>query len=102
MELLPIALPSSKKENFVSTSKYFPKNRIFFCRSALFHMKTRVCLIYFVNHCFWKQFLVSSTPHTTSSFICLTTFVNLGPLTQFLPKVRATNLQKSAKICLTY
>ena len=77
------------------------KTEIELCRSSLFHMKTRVCLKYFVNHCLWKQFLDSNSRHTTSSLICLTSFVNLRPMAQFRPKVRATNLQKSAKICLT-
>ena len=36
------------------------------------------------------------------SLIVLTILVALRPLTQFQPKIRATNLQKSAKICLTF
>ena len=48
MELLPIALPSSKKENFVSTSKYFPKNRIFFAVVRYFTWKLE-----FVSYILW-------------------------------------------------
>ena len=65
-------------------------------------MKTRVFLKYFANHCLWQQFLDSNSPHTTSNLICLTIFVNLRFLTQLEPKARATNLQKSAKICRTW
>ena len=55
------------------------KTQIELCRRALFHMKTRVCLKYFGNHCLWKQFLDSNSPHTTSSLIRLTIFVKLKP-----------------------
>ena len=82
-------------------SKFPEKQKLNICRSALLHMKTGVCLKYFVNHFLWKQSLASHQPHTTSNLICLTIFVNLRPLKQFQPKVRATNLQKSAKIFLT-
>ena len=40
---------SSWNENFVSTSKNVLKNRN--GSSALFHIKPRVCLEYFVNDC---------------------------------------------------
>ena len=68
----------------------------------VFHMKTRVCVKYFVNVCFSKQFLASKSPQTISNLICLTTFETPRPLAQFLPKIRATNLQKSTKICITW
>ena len=70
-------------------------------RSALFHMKIRVSLKRFVNDCLWQQFLDSNTPHSLSNLIYLNSLVTLRPLTQFQPKIRAINLQKSAKICLT-
>ena len=53
-------------------------------------MKTRVCLEYFVNGSLCKQFFASNSPKN---------FVTLRPLTLFQPKVRATELQKSSKIC---
>ena len=65
-----------------------------FSRSALFHMKARVYLKYFVHDCLWKQFLASNSPQTPSNLICLTIFVTLRPLTPFQPKVRETDLQK--------
>ena len=33
-----------------------------FSHIALFHMKTRVCLKYFVHDCIWKQFFASKSP----------------------------------------
>ena len=64
-------------------------------------MKTRVCLKYFVNDCVWKQIFASNSPQTPLNLILFTTFVTLRPLTQFKPKIQATKLQKSAKICFT-
>ena len=45
---------SSQNKNFVSFSTNLLKKLNFFL-SRLFHMKTRVCLKYFVNDCLWKQ-----------------------------------------------
>ena len=59
-------------------------------------MKTRIGLKYYVTDC-----LTSNSPHTPLNLICLTIFVTLRPLAQFEPKIRATNLQKITKICLT-
>ena len=52
-------------------------------RSALFHMKTRVCLKHFVNDYIWRQFLASNSIKTLSSLICLTILVTLRSLAQF-------------------
>ena len=38
-------------QNFVNTSEKFLKNKLNFSRSALFQIKTRVSLKYFVNDC---------------------------------------------------
>ena len=51
IELLPSAYSSSRNEKFFSTSKNFLKNKLNFCRSALFNMKTRVSLKYLGNNC---------------------------------------------------
>ena len=64
-------------------------------------MKTRVCLKYFVHDCHCKHFLASNLPQAPSNVICLTILVALKHLTQLYLKIRATKLQKSAKICLT-
>ena len=51
---MPSAHSSSQNENIVSASKnqklaVKEKQKLNFSRSELFHMKTRVCLKYFVN-----------------------------------------------------
>ena len=52
-------------------------------RSALFPMKTRACLKYFVHDCIWKQFFASNSLQAPLNLICLTILVALRPLTQF-------------------
>ena len=47
----PSAQCSFRNENFVNTSKKMLKTVIELFRSALFHMKTRASLKYFVNEC---------------------------------------------------
>ena len=74
--------PPPKIKTLSVLEKVFWKTEIELRRSTLFHMKTRVCLKYFVNHYLWKQFLNSNSPHTPSSLICLTIFVNLRTFTQ--------------------
>ena len=68
------------------------------CRIALFHMKTRVCLIYFVDDYSWKQFFASNSPGSPSNLIFKTILVTMRLFTQLQFKIRATKLQKSAKI----
>ena len=65
-----------------------------FSRIALFHMKTRVCLIYFVHNCLLKQFFASDSPQAPSNSIFWTTLVTLRFSTQFQLKIRATKFQK--------
>ena len=48
LKLLPSAQSPTENENFVRAVENRKSN---FSRSALFHMKTRVCLKYFVNDC---------------------------------------------------
>ena len=50
MELLPSAQFSSWNEVFVRTSKNLLKIKIELFRSALFNIKARICLKYFVNN----------------------------------------------------
>ena len=45
---MPILAPPQKNFN---TSKKLLKKKLNFSRSPLFHMKTRVCLKFFVNDC---------------------------------------------------
>ena len=42
--------------------KTLEKEKLNFSRSALFHMKTRVSLIYSVNDCLWKHFFARNSP----------------------------------------
>ena len=60
MQLLPSAQSSSRKENFASSSK---KQNLNLSYSALFHVKTTVCLKYFVNDCTLQASVcISSSP----------------------------------------
>ena len=63
-------------------------------------MKTGVCLRYFVNDFLWKQLFVSNSPQNPSNLNLFTIFVTLRPFTLFYHKLRATKLQKNAKIAL--
>ena len=78
-------------------AKTAEKEKLNFSHSALFHMKSRVYLKYFVNVCVCKQFFAFNLPQTPSNLFFLTNFVTLSPLTLFQPKIRATKLQKSTK-----
>ena len=64
-------------------------------------METRISLKYFVNGSLWKDVFASNSPKTPSNLISLTILVTLRPFTQLEPKIRATTLQKKAKIYLT-
>ena len=63
-----------------------------------------VFLKYFAHGCLWKQFFAFNVSHVPSNLICLRVFVALWlrSLTKFSSKIRATKLQKSAEICLTW
>ena len=69
IELLPSAQSSSQNKNSVSTNK---NQKLNFSRSALFHMKTRVCLKYFVND---RSYL---EPRMSFVFNCLSLLCNLN------------------------
>ena len=96
----PAFLPKWKfRQYYQNTAE---KTKLNFSRSALLHIKTRVCLKHFVNGCFYKLIFASNSLQTPSKLILLTIFVTWRPLTQFQPNIRATKIQKSAKICLTW
>ena len=66
---------------FVPKMKIFlklEKSSLNFTRSALFLMKIKVSLKYFINGCLWKHFLASNTPQTTSNLIFLTSLASPG------------------------
>ena len=71
-------------------------------RRALFHMKTRASLKYFVSYCLWKLIFDSKLPQTPSNLIALTFLLILRPFTLFYLKIRAIKWPKSPKICLTW
>ena len=71
-----------------------------FSRSGQFHMKSRVCLKYFVNYCLWKQLFASKSSQIISKLTCLTIFVTLRIFTQFYSKIRATIYKKALKFVL--
>ena len=54
----PSAQSSCQNANFGNTSK------LNFSCSALFRMKIRASLKYFVHDCLWKQIFVSDSPQT--------------------------------------
>ena len=72
-----------------------------FSCSALFHMKTKVFLKYFVRDFIWKTFLASKLSQIPSNLVFLKIFLTLMSLTQFQIRCRATKLQKFVVICLT-
>ena len=71
-------------------------------RIALFRVKTRVCLIYFVKDCLLIQLSASNLPQLPSKFIYETILVNVKLFTQFELKIRESKLQKRAKFCLNW
>ena len=71
-----------------------------FSRSALSHIKTKVCLKYFVNGCLHKQFFASNSPGTLSNFIWLTDFLTLRFLTMFNLKLEQLICKKILKFDL--
>ena len=69
---------------------------------AVFHMKTKVSLKYFLNVCLWKLFAASLLPQIPLNLILLTILRTPRPLTQFKPKIRAIKSRKDADICHTW
>ena len=69
-------------------------------RSALFHMKTRVCLKYSMKGCLGKQFFAFNSPQAPSSLSFLTNFVIQRLLTLFQPKISVVKFKKAPKCVL--
>ena len=64
--------------------KTLEKQKLNFSRCALFHMKTRVSLRYFVIYCVWKLFFYySNSSRTPSNLISSTFLVTLRLFTLF-------------------
>ena len=60
------SLPAKMKILLI-IAKNLKKQTLNFSRSALFRMKTRVSLKYFVNDCLWKPFFASILLQTPSN-----------------------------------
>ena len=107
----------TKNLHFLSTCKYYApqlrlvstlpakmkvllivaeKLKLNFSQCALFHMKTRFSLKYFVSY------FDSNLPQAPSNLISLIFLVTLRPFSLFQPKIRDIKWQKSLKICLTW
>ena len=76
------------------------QQKLNFSRSALFHMKTRVSLKYFVNDCFWKHFFASNSPHTSSNLISLTIVVTIRLFASFKLKLEQLSCKKVLNFAL--
>ena len=73
--------------------KTHEKQKLNFSSSALFHMKSKVSLKYFVNNCLWKHFLASNLNS-------LTMLVTLRPFTSFNLKLEQSSCKKVLKFAL--
>ena len=71
--------PDQNKCFCYNQKKTLEKQKLNFSRCALFHMKTRVSLRYFVSYCVSKHFFDSKSPQTTSNLFSLTVSVTLRP-----------------------
>ena len=70
------SLPTKMKILLI-LGKTLEKQELNFSRSALFYIKTRVHLKYFVDDCLWKK------TQTPSNMIFLRSSIALKPFTQF-------------------
>ena len=93
---------SRKSQNFLDSNlvflsnrklsilrKKFEKQKLNFSPSALFHMKTRVCLKHFLHDCIWRQLFASNSPQPPLNVISVTVLGTPRLLTQFYAKIRA-------------
>ena len=67
-------MPSSaaKMKILLTLAKNSCKREINFSRSALFQMKIRISLKYFVNDCIWKHFFATNFSQTPTNIYFLT------------------------------
>ena len=62
-------------------AKTLEKQKSNFPHTAVFHMKTKASLKYFVNDCLWKHVLASNSPQNPSNLTSLVILVIVRPLT---------------------
>ena len=70
--LCPVSLPKTK----ILLILTLEKQKLIFSRCTLFHLKTRVSLEYFVNHCLWKLFFYSNLSQNLSNLFFFYFFGN--------------------------
>ena len=78
------------------------ENKSKLSRIALFHIKSRVYIIYFVHDCLWKQYSACNLPRAPSKLIFGTILVTIRLFTHVQLKIREVNRQKRAKFFLTW
>ena len=77
------------------------KNRnVTFLVVCLFKSNLNFISKYFTCNCLGKEFVLSNLPQVQSNLSLLTISVTARRLTQFKPKVIATDFQKKAKIVM--
>ena len=91
----------SSAQNFASTSKNPPKNRNWTSPAVRPPHENHSRRKHPANDYPRKQPPAPDSPQTPLKFACLTIFATSRPLTQFYPKIKVTNLQKSTNICHT-
>ena len=96
----PVSLLKRKFSHYQQET--LEKQKLIFSCCTPFHVKTRVGLKYFVNSRLLKLFFDYNLPHTTPNLIFLIFLVTLRLFTLFQPKIRAIEIEKSPKICLTW
>ena len=77
--------------------KIHEKQKLNFSRCAIFHVKTKNSLRFFVDDCLWKHFLASNSPQITWNLIFLTIFVTRMYFAQFQLNIIDIKLEKSAR-----
>ena len=94
----PVSLPKTK----ILLILTLEKQKLIFSRCTLFHLKTRVSLEYFVNHCLWKLFFYSNLSQNLSNLFFFTFLVTLRSFTRlFELKLKKQKGRKNPQICLT-
>ena len=88
--------PNSKSLLTLANS---PKKQLKFSCKALFPIKSRVSLKYFVHDCLWKQFLLLSCSRAFNVFL-LTFFVTVRSLSQVNLKLEQLSCRKVLKFIL--
>ena len=79
--MVPSLLPKIKAFLILAKTAQKWNSKLF--RISLLCMKTRACLLYFVNYCHWKYLFAVSLPQTPLKLTLFTRFITLKPIAQF-------------------